>query len=542
MPLQDVVNIVDEANKLFQFNRELLQAGVENIEQGISVIDADMRLVAWNKRYIELLNYPESFVCVGKPIADLIQFNAERGVIVTNNDNNFVNRRIEHMRQGNSHHFQREMPDGTVLEIRGQAMPGGGFVSTFSDITAHINAEKALKQANESLEQRVIERTTELSQAKAEAEAANTSKTKFLAAASHDLMQPFNAMSLFTNMLNKKAKNTDLQELATNIQHSLTAAESLLSDLVEISRLDNSSQKIDKHSFSIEDLLTPLSKEFTVLAQQTNLKFSYVKSSCVVETDQRLLRRIVQNFLSNAINYCPQADRQGKVLLGVKHRQNNTIIEVWDNGPGIPEDKQTTIFKEFERLSPNQATSGLGLGLAISERIAKLLGFTISVKSTLGKGTCFSITLPRSKAKLVNKKLAHTTAQPSTTNEFINLPIVLIDNEPLMLTAMQTQLQEWGCKVVAVKDEASLNATLAKLNIVPAIVISDYHLDNNKNGVDLVEKSMTKYAWQTPVIICSADPSEQVREHTSKAKFYFMRKPIKALALKKLMRQLLDNR
>ena len=545
LPLQDVVNIVDEANKLFQFNRELLQAGVENIEQGISVIDADMRLVAWNKRYIELLDYPDNFVCAGKPIADLIRYNADRGIIVTNtnagesNENEgFIERRIKHMRQGNSHHFQREMPNGIVLEIRGQAMPGGGFVSTFSDITSHIQTAKALQQANENLEQRVAKRTQELSNAKAEAEAANTSKSRFLAAASHDLMQPFNAMSLFTNMLNKKVQNTDLTELANNIQNSLSAAESLLSDLVEISRLDNSSQKIEKHAFLIDDLLAPLSKEFTVLAQHANLRFSYVKSSCVVETDQILLRRVIQNFLSNAINYCPQNNRQGKVLLGVKHQGSNIIVEVWDNGPGIPSDKQETIFKEFERLNSHNAASGLGLGLAISDRIAKLLSLNISVKSTLNKGTCFSITIPRGNAVKSNNQITNAKLQ-QPSNEFTDLLVVLIDNEPLMLTAMQAQLQEWGCNVIAAHNEDSLTRALLEQNANPAIIISDYHLDDDKNGVDLVQKNSVKYQWNAPVIICSADPSEHVREQTSNAKFYFMRKPIKALALKKLMRQLL---
>ena len=348
------------------------------------------------------------------------------------------------MRKGNSHHFQREMPSGIVLEIRGQAMPGGGFVSTFADITDHINAAKALQQANENLEQRVRERTHELSQAKAEAEAANTSKSKFLAAASHDLMQPFNAMSLFTNMLNKKVQDTDLQELAVNIQNSLTAAETLLSDLVEISRLDNSSQKLDIHCFTIDEFLTPLNKEFSLLSQQADIVFSYVKSTCAIETDQRLLRRIIQNFLSNAINYCPQTNRQGKVLLGVRHQNQQVVIEVWDNGPGIPVDKQETIFKEFERLDPNQAASGLGLGLAISERIAKLLGLTISVKSTLDKGTCFSISVPRSDKRLANTVTKPVNEQTTLTREFNHLSVVLIDNEPLMLTAMTTQLKEWG--------------------------------------------------------------------------------------------------
>jgi PAS domain S-box-containing protein len=548
MPLQEVVNIVDEANKLFHFNRELLQAGVENIEQGISIIDADMRIVAWNKRYIELLGYPSDFVHVGKPVADLIRYNAERGIVVTRKNNinisekedDFINRRIEHMRQGNSHYFQREMPNGIILEMRGQAMPGGGFVSTFSDITPHIEATKALQQANEHLEQRVYERTIELTKAKAEAEAANTSKSKFLAAASHDLMQPFNALSLFTNMLNKKVQGSDLAELATNIQHSLSAAESLLADLVEISRLDNSSQKIERHCFSLDDLLAPLSKEFALLSEQISLQFNYVKSTCVVETDQRLLRRIVQNFLSNALNYCPQENKKGKVLLGVKHHKSQLIIEVWDNGPGIDLADQQTIFKEFERLEQTQDKSGLGLGLAICDRIAKLLNVNIAVKSTLGKGTCFSVTLPRSSVKLTPQTVIDTNTQNRPASEFISLPILLIDNEAIMLKAIQTQLEEWGCKVMTAKDEESLASALAQQDITPAIIISDYHLDNDKNGVDLIQQTISDMTWDAPCIICSADPSEQVREHTNSAQFYFMRKPIKALALKKLMKQLLN--
>jgi signal transduction histidine kinase/CheY-like chemotaxis protein len=425
--------------------------------------------------------------------------------------------------------------------MRGQAMPGGGFVSTFSDITSHIEATKALQQANDHLEQRVTERTIALTKAKAEAEAANTSKSKFLAAASHDLMQPFNALSLFTNMLNKKVQGSDLTELATNIQHSLSAAESLLADLVEISRLDNSSQKIDIHCFSIDELLAPLSKEFTLLSKQLDLQFNYVKSTCVVETDQRLLRRIVQNFLSNALNYCPQENTKGKVLLGVRHDQQQLTIEVWDNGPGIDLADQKTIFKEFERLKQTQDKTGLGLGLAICDRIAKLLNVSITVKSTVGKGTCFSITLPRSTIKLAPAAAIDTNSQSRPASEFIGLPILLIDNEALMLKAIKSQLEEWGCKVLAAKDEESLAAALAKQDFSPAIIISDYHLDNDKNGVELIQSTLSNMAWHAPCIICSADPSEQVREHTNSAQFYFMRKPIKALALKKLMKQLLIN-
>ena len=548
MPLEDVVNIVDEANKLFEFNRELLQAGVENIEQGISVIDADMRLVAWNQRYIELLNYPKKFVHVGKPIAELILFSAEQGVITNTNNNDdetddFIARRINHMRQGDSHYFQREMPNGIVLEIRGQAMPGGGFVSTFSDITAHIEAAKALQKANETLEQRVQERTIELNKAKTEAEAANHSKTRFLAATSHDLMQPFNALSLFTSMLNKKAQGTELAELANNIQNSLVAAENLLSDLVEISRLDGTVQKAEHQNFAIEQLLKPLSNEFSLLAQQENLKFNYVSSSCTVNSDPRLLRRVIQNFLSNAINYSQQKHKQGRIVLGVRHRQNTIVIEVHDNGPGIPKNKQQTIFKEFERLKQTQEKSGLGLGLAISERIAKLLKATITVNSTVNNGACFSLEIPRVRdvrvpINSVNLSVKAVELGGDFNQDFTKLVVLLIDNEALMLNAMSTQLSEWGCQVFAVKNEEELMAMLTAAPLLPNIIISDYHLDDNKNGVDLVIKSKSKQGWNSPCIICSADPAEPVREHTRSANFHFMKKPIKALGLKKLMRHL----
>ena len=555
MPLEDVVSIVDEANEMFRFNRELLQSGVENIEQGISVVDADMRLVAWNQRYIQLLDYPEGFVQAGLPIETLLNFNISRGIIAggANNDQ-MIAKRIAHMKNGDSHHFERKMPNGMVLEIRGQSMPAGGFVSTFSDITAHIEAEKALQKANENLEKRVESRTQELQKAKAEAEAAYSSKSRFLAAASHDLMQPFNALSLFTSMLKNKVQGEELTALAEHIDDSLNVVEALLSDLVEISRLDSSSEKIDKSHFALDDLLSPLNNEFTALATQAGIHFSYQLSQCVVHSDKRMLRRVIQNFLSNAVHYCN--DKQGekstianRIVLGIRRTQAMIRVEVWDNGPGIALAQQKAIFREFERLEQNREIPGLGLGLAISERIANLLGLKISVKSQLGKGTCFSIEIPRvseSEAATVNtntsKKLNKTLdvkTQASPDNLFNNILVLLIDNDELMLTALTSQLIDWGCNVLTAHDQASCQQTLANGEIKPHIVIADYHLDYGNNGVELVRTLLQTQQWQLPTIICSADPSESVRQHTSDAEFLFLRKPVKSLALKRMMRQLL---
>ncbi|MBA6340146.1 PAS-domain containing protein [Colwellia sp. MB02u-10] len=557
MPFEDVVSIVDEANQLFRFNRELLQSGVENIEQGISVVDADMRLVAWNQRYIQLLDYPEGFVQAGLSIETLLNFNIARGIIVGGaNNEQMITKRIAHMKSGDSHHFQRKMPNGMVLEIRGQSMPAGGFVSTFSDITAHIEAEKSLQKANENLEKRVASRTQELQNAKAEAEAANSSKSRFLAAASHDLMQPFNALSLFTSMLKNKVQGEELTALAQHIDDSLNVVEALLSDLIEISRLDNSSEKIAKSQFALDDLLQPLKNEFSALSAQAGIRFSYQVSQCVVHSDKRMLRRIVQNFLSNAVHYChdkqgEKAGVQNRVLLGIRRSKNMIRLEVWDNGPGIALAQQKAIFREFERLTQNREIPGLGLGLAISERIAKLLGLSISVKSQLGKGTCFSIEIPRvsaSEAAIVNAKTHHkgklnksleAIAKRALEKSFNNMVVLLIDNDQLMLTAMASQLSDWGCCVLTAYDQPSCQQTLANGEIIPNIIIADYHLEHGNNGVDLVRAMLRVQQWQLPVIICSADPSESVRQHTSDAEFLFLRKPVKSLALKRMMRQLL---
>ncbi|RBL67378.1 hybrid sensor histidine kinase/response regulator, partial [Pseudomonas sp. MWU13-2625] len=208
MQLEDVVRIADEASEVLQFNRALLQGAIENITQGISVVDQSLKLVAWNRRYLELFNYPDGLISVGRPIADIIRHNAERGLCGPGEAEVHVARRLHWMRQGRAHTSERLFPNGRVIELIGNPMPGGGFVMSFTDITPFREAEQALTEANEGLEQRVAERTHELSQlnaalteAKGTAEAANQSKTRFLAAVSHDLMQPLNAARLFSAAL-----------------------------------------------------------------------------------------------------------------------------------------------------------------------------------------------------------------------------------------------------------------------------------------------------------------------------------------------------
>lgn len=537
MSLEQVAHIVDEANQLFEFNRELLQAGVENIEQGISVVDADMRLVAWNQRYIELLQYPNNLVIAGMPVETLIRFNAQRGLIQGDDLEQLVAVRLNHMKAGHRHASQRVLDNGLVLEIRGQAMPGGGFVSTFTDITKHIEAEKALQKANENLELRVQQRTAELNKAKAQAEAANNSKTRFLAAASHDLMQPFNALSLFTAMLKQQTKDSESAELATNIENSLNVVEALLSDLVEISKLDASSQSVNLEPIAISELLDPLAAEFSAIAKQQQVEFTYIKSSKWIITDKRLLRRVIQNLLSNAISYVNQADKKAKVLLGVRENNGNVSIQVIDNGPGIKPQFQQQIFTEFERLQTPQNQSGLGLGLAISQRIAVLLKSQVGLQSAYGSGSKFFINQPKSTKQLtVNKE---PLKEDNNQSPFTNLTVLIIDNDKLMLKALEQQITNWGCDVIASSGNPKVLHQQVTHIRAPELIIADYHLDDGMNGVDLVQGLKAKFNWSTPCIVCSADPSESIRQHCNDAQYRFINKPVKALALKRLIKQLI---
>lgn len=539
LALEQVADIVDEANQLFEFNRELLQAGVENIEQGISVVDADMRLVAWNQRYIELLDYPKEIIQAGMPISELLRFNAQRGMLTVSNLDIDIERRIQHMKDGNTHYFRRILPSGVVLEIRGQPMPGGGFVSTFSDITQHIEAERALQQANDNLEQKVTERTKELSLAKAEAEQANQSKSRFLAAASHDLMQPFNALSLFTDMLKQQAKDTDLLPLTEQIQDSLTAVEGLLSDLVEISKLDSAKHGVEQTVFNLEELFKPLSHEFSAMCAQQGITFRYLPRNITLNTDKKLLRRVIQNFLSNAVRYSQQhSNKQAKILLGAKRYGDEIMLQVWDNGPGIPIDKQQLIFREFERLENNSDTPGLGLGLAISERISKLLYTELHLHSTVGKGSMFGIKLPISKETSEVKVVKHDS-QDKSPKGFEQLNVLLIDNDPRLLSALEQQLLNWGCNVVAVKNRQQWQSQEKQR---PDLIIADYHLDDGDNGVEFVIDIFVQQNWQTQTVICSADPCEQLRQKVSDANFSFIKKPLKSLALKRLLKQAIEQK
>ena len=538
LQLDKVVDLVDEASEVYKFNRALLQSTIQNIEQGISVVDKSLRLVAWNRRYIEMFQYPEAEIYVGRPVQEILQFNADRGLFGKDKPQVEIDKRLEHLRSGQSYRFQRVHKDGRVLEMQGNPLPGGGFVTTYSDITEFIENQRALEEINLHLEQRVQQRTKDLQAlnqqlrlANQTAEQANIDKTRYFAAISHDLLQPFNAATLFCSILREKAdkaEKPELTQLGENIQNSLENAEALLSSVLELTKLDAGAIKPVLQDVDLQQLLQPIAEEYRLLGENKGLQFEAKIPSVGSRTDVQLFKRIVQNLLTNAIRYT----QQGEVSLVVTVL-DQVQLSVTDTGIGIAQDDLERIFQDFEQVSSVGAQTGLGLGLAITSRICKILGYPLTVDSKPGHGSTFTISLP-----IV--KLDHTR-QPSRIEikaekrDLGGTCVLVIDNEDNILQALAQRLQAWGCEVLPASgpEQARTQLDSAKIDLI----IADYHLDEGKNGVELIQQLQAIADYEVPAIVNSGDHGDDIREIATSAGYDFIAKPVKPATLKRLIKK-----
>jgi CheY-like chemotaxis protein/anti-sigma regulatory factor (Ser/Thr protein kinase) len=403
-----------------------------------------------------------------------------------------------------------------------------------------------LDEAKSQLERRVIERTSALAaaneslakenQARAKIErelnAVYASKSRFLAAASHDLLQPISAARLFTAALAHRTEGGELSAEVGHIDAALNGAEDLITSLREIARLDSGNIQLDRRDFCLGDMLEPLAREFAVLAEQNGLHLQFRPCRLWVYSDQQLLRRVIQNFLANALRYT----RAGRVLLACRRRGDSVLIQVWDTGPGISEPDQQRVFGEFERVLAgvhNDSDNGLGLGLSIVQRISGLLGHEVSLHSVEGRGSVFAIRVPN------GQRREHSVVSESSSlqSELAGLTVLCIDNEVAIRTGMQALLTQWGCRVFV---GASLGEILAqwRLESAPDIVLADFHLDGGETGVDVLQA--LRYHWHSrfPAVVISADSSAEVREIVAASGDQFLAKPVKPAALRGLMRKL----
>ncbi len=444
----------------------------------------------------------------------------------------------------------------TFVPHRGEGGQRQGFFSLIQDITEQRRITAQIKDANETLERRVAERTAALTRlnvqlqqeiaerreveralqvAKHEAEQANLGKTKFLAAASHDLMQPLHSARLFISALGDLKHTKQNRALIDNADASLKAVEDLLGALLDISKLDAGAMSHEITDFPIASLLGPLTTEHMVLARERGLTMRYVPSSAIVRSDIRLLRRIIQNFLTNAIRYT----ERGGLLLGCHPRPDGLLIEVRDTGPGIPDDRLEEIFEEFKQLHPTggRPDSGMGLGLAIVRRAAKTLNLPIHTHSILGQGSVFGVTVPY--GRRVEPSSTWSPRQDRVSGRLSETLLLAIDDQPSVLVGMEALLTGWGCEVATASSGREAMELLPRLPRPPDAIIADYHLGAGATGPRIISRIRRSIAQAVPGIVITADHSEAVKATVKRQGYWLLQKPLNPAQLRSLLSMVL---
>jgi Na+/proline symporter/signal transduction histidine kinase len=529
------MRLLDDASAAIQHNRDLLQSAIDNVEQGIAVFDSEMNLSCWNASFHDHLKLSNELGRVGAPMREIVQ----EFLRTTESGEASLEDRLRKMAITHEHFRERLCDSGQVLEIRSNAIPDGGVVVTFNDATESVRAAETLQKSNEELERRVVQRTVELTRlndelavAKAAAESANLGKTRFIAAASHDILQPLNAARLFTSSLVERLKRSNDGALARNVDTSLEAVEEILTALLDISRLDAGVMLPELSIFRIDDLMETLSTEYAPAASKKNLVLKFMHCGATVETDRKLLRRVMQNFISNAIKYT----RSGRILMGCRRKGRALRIEIHDTGIGIPDSKRELVFQEFQRLGDDGGSAtGLGLGLSIVERVARILGSEITLRTTPGKGSMFAITVPLS--HVVIPRVRTRSASLQRPGLGITAAVLVIDDEPAILEGMKHLLSGWGCTPHLARGSAE---ALRAYDIADGridMILADFHL-NKEDGISLINELRRRARRPIPAILITADRSPAVADLATVHDIHVLRKPVRPAALRAAMSHL----
>ncbi|PXA96244.1 hypothetical protein DMC47_18235 [Nostoc sp. 3335mG] len=511
-----------------------LSLAIDYLPQGIALFDAALRLVVSNRRYNLLLALPDGLSQPGTTLFDIALFLSARGDMGPGDATRLALERIKLLTQAPMTVTQRAGASGQVLEFHSSRLPDGGLLISFTDVTARVKAESELERVNLSLEGRVEARTADLTRvnaeleiARAKADAANHDKTRFLAAASHDLLQPLNAARLYTSTLIERAKSTAFAELATSIEASLTAVEDIMSALLDISRIDSGALKPAPSPVAAQELLRKIEVEFAPLAREHQVSLRIVPTAATVMADRTLVGRIVQNLVSNAVKYTPEG---GKVLVGMRRRGNRLRLDVVDTGIGFNRDQHRLLFAEFSRLDKAaRMAQGLGLGLSIVQRIVSALDLTLELDSREGRGSRFSLYLPL----LRNARPAPGAISLQSEGNVgkLDLKVLCVDNEKAILEAMQGLLEHWGCDVRVALSLKQIDRERLLEGWYPDLVLMDYHLDQT-SGLDAIEWLRHNVGGHLPAALVTADRSPAVRTLAEDRGILVVTKPVKPAALR----------
>jgi two-component system, sensor histidine kinase len=399
-----------------------------------------------------------------------------------------------------------------------------GFILRFGhNLNDLMTQSLAMRYENVDLIDELQTQTAAADRARATAEAANRGKTQFLAAASHDLRQPLHAMGLFAAALSSRAQDAQVRHLVGSINASVEALERLFSALMDISRLDAGVIAPRRTTFALAPVFERLEREFGPLASAKGLSFKAVHTRLWIESDPVLLERILANFASNAVRYTGR----GGVVIGARRRQGYVLLEAWDSGVGIPAPESERIFEEFYQIGATgaHAGKGMGLGLAIIRRLAMLLDHPVRVRSQPGKGSCFSVEVPRvAPPPLVRESRPSVRADHATP--LAGSCVAVVDDEEIVVEGMQALLTAWGATPIGASSGDAILSALGEAGAYPDLIIADYRLAQHELGTDVVARVRHELGIPIPALLISGDSSAETLETLQRSGMDFLLKPV----------------
>lgn len=507
-----------------------LQSTLDTLSEGACLFGPNGQLQAWNDELANMLHLNRDVMAVIGTHGQFVQHCISRCRL--------DRPQAVEWRKGRGPRISTDCMLGSRnFVIRSVTLASGGMAFAFDDVTDRIRFQKSMTEVAETLERAVKQRTAELvevnrqlAEAKDEAELANLSKTRFLAAASHDLLQPLNAARLFVSALHEKRLAASTRGLVGQASIALDSVEDLLESLFEISRLDAGAIQPEIRTISLDRMLSALRIEFAPLARSRGLAFSVAETGLHVSSDVQMLRRVLQNLVSNAIRYTAA----GSVTVSAQREGDRVTVAVTDTGPGIAAGEQRVVFEEFRRLEATRKIPGHGLGLAIVRRSCAKLGHGVALDSAPGRGSTFSVTLPAADADVA---AAATVAARGAKTASASGAILVIDNDEAILAGMRALLENWGHRAItAVGPDRPEVRAAAEAGL--SLMLADYHLEDGLTGDIAVARVRAMHKGDLPAAIVTADRSEEVRASLAAQGLPVLGKPIKPAQLRALLRQL----
>ncbi len=532
-----------EKKSLIDRQEDYLKAVFQTLTSGVCTFSPHGKVLMHNAQFRELLHLPARFVEEGAPVTGLVDYLFANGLAVEGGDET-----VEGIYRNLVLHGalrQRVRLGDRVLELHMHEMPDSGYLVEVEDVTLEA-------RTTETLERRVMERTAELTRAneklteeyekkarveeelrraKEQAEKAVSSKTRFLAAASHDLLQPINAAKLLISTLLETSRGSEMHAMVERLEGSFRSTEQLLHLLLDISRLESAApDTVSPLVVNLTAMMNSIHADQSLVAEQKNVRLKMVPCSVLVRSDPVYLLRSIQNLVVNAIQYTQPG---GRVLVGCRRRAGRVVLEVWDTGIGIPKRDQQRVFEEFARADGEKLASGVGLGLSVVERACRLLGHKLSVKSKPGVGSVFRIELETVvDAQPVNEPLSLA----SNVDDLLeNQIVLLIENDEDVLFGTTKRLEKWGADVLACRSIKEALNCVEDMGMAPDIILADYQLDNDETGVDAIGQVRKVTRTHVPAILITANRSPKVRAAGLAYDISVIYKPVKLNRLRPLM-------